>query len=109
MEQLNLLGAFETMKISTEIEMDTCVPGGTLYMNEVTSLPLELQRGLLALIDHDGLIRFVRTNGQRVEVRVISTSSIELWNVQDQKTFRPDLFYRLNVLALHVPSQIEMR
>ena len=108
MKQLELFGSFETMNVSTEIAMETCVPGGTLYIDEVTALPRELQRGLLALIDHDGVIRFVRTNGQGVEVRVISSATIELWNTQDQETFRSDLFYRLNVLALHVPARIEM-
>ena len=107
MGQLELLGSLETMNVSTEIDIKTCVPGGTLYIDEITALPGELQRGLLALIDHDGLIRFVRANGQGVEARVITTSSIKLWNTQDSETFRPDLFFRLNVLALHVPSQIE--
>ncbi len=105
MAQLKFRSSFDTMSISLKSELETCIPGGTLYLDEVAALPWELQRGLLALIDHDGLIRFVRADRQEVEVRIISASTMELWNTIAKGTLRADLFFRLNVLAMRVPSQ----
>ncbi len=83
--------------------------GGTLFMDEITNLPLELQSKLLRVLQ-EGEIRPLGSNQQRkVDVRIITASSIALRQLVDQQKFREDLFYRLNVYPIAVPSLGERR
>jgi Nif-specific regulatory protein len=77
---------------------------GTLFMDEITNLPMDLQAKLLRVLQ-EGEIRPLGSNTTRkVNVRVITAASIPLRELVHQKQFREDLFYRLLVYPIHVPS-----
>lgn len=77
--------------------------GGTLFLDEVGELDLDLQRQLLRLIQ-EGLFRPLGASQlQRVQVRVIAATHRDLSALVEEKKFRADLFYRLQVVPLTMP------
>ncbi len=83
--------------------------GGTLYFDEVADMPLSTQARILRVLTEQS---FVRVGGNRqigVDVRVISSSSRNLEKEIAEKRFREDLYYRLNVVPVHVPSLADRR
>ncbi|QYU69650.1 sigma-54 dependent transcriptional regulator [Leptolyngbya sp. 15MV] len=83
--------------------------GGTLYLDEVADMPLSTQARILRVLTEQS---FVRVGGNRqigVDVRVVSSSSRDLHKEMEEKRFREDLFYRLNVVPVVVPSLAERR
>jgi transcriptional regulator with GAF, ATPase, and Fis domain len=77
--------------------------GGTIFLDEIGELPLTLQPLLLRVLEAR-TIRRVGSNTQRaVDVRVVAASHRDLRALVNDKRFRPDLFYRLNVLRIAVP------
>jgi Nif-specific regulatory protein len=82
---------------------------GTLFMDEIANLPYDMQAKLLRVLQ-EGEIRVVGSNKPRkVEVRIISASSSSLRQLVEQHKFREDLFYRLHVYPIHVPTLNERR
>ncbi len=78
--------------------------GGTIFLDEIGELALELQPLLLRALE-SRTIRRVGTNQQRsIDVRVVAASHRDLRIEVNARRFRPDLFYRLNVLRVTVPS-----
>ena len=78
--------------------------GGTLFIDEVGDLPLPLQVKLLRAIQER---EFERVGGNavlRMDVRIIAATNRNLTEMVEQGRFREDLFYRLNVVPLHVPA-----
>ena len=77
---------------------------GTLLLDEISEIPFEIQSNILrTLIDQ----KFKRINGTKdiyVNIRIISSSSKDLKNLIDENKFREDLYHRLNVVPLHLPS-----
>jgi Nif-specific regulatory protein len=83
--------------------------GGTLFMDEINNLPLEMQSKFLRFLQ-EGEVRPLGSNRvNKVDVRVISASSILLNELVEKKVFREDLFYRLNVYPVSIPSLDERR
>jgi PAS domain S-box-containing protein len=83
--------------------------GGTLFLDEVGELPAETQVALLRVLQER---EFERVGGQRpirADVRVIAATNRELETAIAEKTFRADLFYRLNVFPLEVPALRDRR
>lgn len=83
--------------------------GGTLYLDEVADMPLSTQARILRVLTEQS---FVRVGGNRqigVDVRVVSSTSRDLQEEMEEKTFREDLFYRLNVVPVTIPSLAERR
>jgi len=82
---------------------------GTFFMDEIANLPLEMQSKLMRFLQ-EGEVRPVGSNKTHtVDVRIISASSRSLQQLVDAKQFREDLFYRLHVYPIHVPSLHERR
>jgi transcriptional regulator of acetoin/glycerol metabolism len=78
--------------------------GGTLFLDEIGDMPLDLQTTLLRAIETRST---VRVGGHRVipvDVRIIVATHKDLREEAQRGTFRSDLFYRLNVLAIHIPA-----
>lgn len=83
--------------------------GGTLYLDEIADMPLSTQARILRVLTEQS---FVRVGGSRqigVDVRVVSSTSRDLQHEMEQKNFREDLFYRLNVVPITIPSLAERR
>ena len=78
--------------------------GGTLFMDEISNLPQDMQSKLLRVLQ-DQEIRPIGSNQiRKIDVRVIAASSSSLRHLVAEKTFREDLYYRLNVYPIVVPS-----
>jgi len=83
--------------------------GGTLYLDEVADMPLSTQARILRVLTEQS---FVRVGGGRqigVDVRVVSSTARDLAREMEEKRFREDLFYRLNVVPVAIPSLAERR
>ena len=83
--------------------------GGTLYLDEVADMPLSTQARILRVLTEQS---FVRVGGSRqigVDVRVVSSTSRDLEAEMEESRFREDLFYRLNVVPVSIPSLAERR
>jgi transcriptional regulator with PAS, ATPase and Fis domain len=76
--------------------------GGTLFLDEIGELPLELQSKLLRALDNQKITRVGGTHEKKVDVRVISATNRVLSEEVNKKNFRFDLYYRLNVISMHL-------
>ena len=77
--------------------------GGTLFLDEIGNLPLNVQKTLLRFLQEQEFRRIGETRPTRVNVRLISATNSDLEKEVEKGTFREDLFYRLNVINLHLP------
>ncbi len=83
--------------------------GGTLFMDEIANLPYDMQAKLLRVLQ-EGEIRPVGSNKPKaVDVRIIAASSASLRKMVAQQKFREDLYYRLHVFPIYVPTLNERR
>jgi len=83
--------------------------GGTLFLDEVADLPLMMQVKLLRAIQEKRVRRIGATGEEAVDVRIICATHRGLESLVEQGKFRQDLFYRLNVIELRMPSLRECR
>jgi DNA-binding NtrC family response regulator len=77
--------------------------GGTAFLDEIGDLPLELQVKLLRLLQEHEFRPVGSLTTHKVEIRVIAATHCDLAQEVEQKRFRQDLFYRLNVVSLRLP------
>ncbi len=77
--------------------------GSTLFLDEIGDLPLGMQVKFLHFLEQGRFRRVGSTRDQASDVRVIAATNRDLTGAVERKQFRADLFYRLNVVALHVP------
>jgi DNA-binding NtrC family response regulator len=82
---------------------------GTLFLDEVGEIPIATQVKLLRVLEQREFLRVGGTAAIRVDVRVITATNRPLRQLVDEGTFRADLFYRLNVLNIHLPPLRERR
>lgn len=83
--------------------------GGSIFLDEIGDLPLELQANLLRFLQEKTIYRVGGTRSVPVDARVIAASHVKLGEAVERGLFREDLFYRLNVLTLQVPALRERR
>lgn len=82
---------------------------GTLYIDEVADMPLETQAKVLRVLVEQKFLRIEGTQKVEVDVRVISSTSRNIEREMDEGQFRADLFHRLAVVPIRVPSLAERR
>lgn len=76
---------------------------GTLLLDEVSEIPISLQAKLLRVVQEQEFERVGGTKILKVDVRLVSTSNRNMKEAVEQKLFREDLYYRLNVVPIHLP------
>jgi len=89
--------------ISHQIGRFEAADGGTLFLDEVGELPVELQPKLLRVLQEGTLERVGSHEAIQVDVRIIAATNTNLEKKIIEKTFREDLYYRLNVVPIHIP------
>jgi len=77
--------------------------GGTLFLDEIGDMPLDSQTRLLRVLSNKEFYRVGGDKPIKVDVRIIAATHQNLNNLVSQKSFREDLFYRLNVIKIDVP------
>ena len=82
---------------------------GTLLLDEISEIPSFLQAKLLRVVQEQEFERVGGMEGVHVDVRLISTSNREMREAIDEKEFRMDLYYRLNVIPIHLPPLRERK
>ena len=78
--------------------------GGTLFLDEISEMPLQLQVRILRAIEQKEIIPVGSSTPILVDVRVISATNKDLYQEVEAGRFRSDLYYRLNVVEIHLPS-----
>ena len=101
-------GAF-TGAISQKLGRLELADKGTLLLDEIGEIPLELQPKLLRVLQDQEFERLGGTKTIRVDVRLIAATNRDLLRAVEEKEFRSDLFYRLHVFPLHIPALRDRR
>jgi DNA-binding NtrC family response regulator len=99
-------GAYTGAKRAREGRFDAA-DGGTLFLDEIGNLPLEGQMKLLRVLDTGAFQRLGSNQTRRVKVRLLSATNADLKSMVREGAFREDLYYRLNVIEVRLPSLAE--
>ncbi len=78
--------------------------GGTLLLDEITEMPVSMQAKLLRVLQEEVITRVGSAKEIPVNVRVLATSNRDIQNTIEEKKFRSDLYFRLNVFPIKVPN-----
>jgi DNA-binding NtrC family response regulator len=85
------------------------VAGGTLFLDEITEMSLSMQVKLLRVLQEREILRLGGTQPIKVDIRFIAATNRDMRQTVQQGTFRQDLYFRLNVVNLHIPPLAERR
>lgn len=97
-------GAFTGALNSGKIGLVQMADGGTMFLDEISELPIHLQSKLLQLLQNKSYLPVGDTKVRTADIRIIAATNRDLLEMTKEGTFRLDLYYRLNVLPIHVPS-----
>jgi len=83
--------------------------GGTIFLDEIGEMPVSLQVKLLRVLQEEEITPLGDLGSKKIDVRVIAATSKDLGKEVEAGNFREDLFYRINVLTIHLPALRERR
>jgi DNA-binding NtrC family response regulator len=95
-------GAF-TSAFSDTLGFFRAADGGTIFLDEISEIPLELQAKLLRVLQECAITPLGSTKSYPVDIRILCATNRNLLELVKEQTFRSDLYYRLNVVNLEVP------
>ena len=101
-------GAF-TGAVSQKVGRFELADKGTIFLDEVGDIPLELQPKLLRVLQEQEFERLGATRTIRVDVRVVAATNADLSRLVADRSFRSDLYYRLNVFPIQIPALRDRR
>lgn len=102
-------GAFTGANQAGKMGLVEKANGGTLFLDEIAELPMELQPKILQLVQNKTFIPIGATEMKQVDIRIISATNEDLLQMVNKKEFRKDLYYRLNVISVHIPALRERK
>lgn len=77
---------------------------GSIFLDEITEMPLNLQVKLLRVLQEREVTRIGGVKSRKIDVRVIAATNREIKKMVEENKFREDLYYRLNVIPIHIPA-----
>ncbi len=101
-------GAFTGASVSKKGKFEIA-DGGTIFLDEIGDMPLSLQAKILRVIQDKELERLGSEKVVKVDVRIIAATNRDLQTLVREGKFREDLYYRLNVVPIHIPPLRERR
>ncbi len=102
-------GAFTGADAKGKLGLLDMAQGGTVFLDEISELPLHLQSKLLGVIQDKEFYRVGGRQVQKVDIRLITATNKNLTKLVDEGKFREDLYYRLNVVPINLPPLRERR
>jgi DNA-binding NtrC family response regulator len=96
-------GAF-TGAVAAKKGLFEMAAGGTLFLDEIGEIPLHLQSKLLGVLDECQVRRLGGQTFKPVHTRIIAATNVDLTRAVEERRFREDLYYRLGVVHIHIPS-----
>ncbi|HMM70379.1 MAG TPA: sigma 54-interacting transcriptional regulator [Gudongella oleilytica] len=102
-------GSFTGARKGGKIGKFKAADGGTVFLDEIGELPMSMQAKLLRVLQDREIEKIGSNISEKVDVRVIAATNKNLENMVNEGQFRLDLFYRLNVVNIRVPSLRERR
>jgi PAS domain S-box-containing protein len=97
-------GAFTGARVEGKPGFFELADKGTLFLDEIGEIPLSSQSKLLRFLEDREIVRVGGAHPRQVDVRIIAATNKNLEETVALKTFREDLYYRLNVVPIHIPS-----
>ena len=98
-EEGSFTGAHESRKGYFE-----AADGGTIFLDEVGELPIASQARLLRVLENGEIIKVGSSKAQKIDVRIIAATNINLLQAVANGKFREDLYYRLNTISINLPA-----
>jgi transcriptional regulator with PAS, ATPase and Fis domain len=96
-------GAYTGAKKSGQPGKFEMAEGGTIFLDEINSMPLDIQVKLLRVLQDKRVNRIGGASNILLHIKIIAASNVNLWELAQKGLFRLDLFYRLNVITIHIP------
>lgn len=97
-------GAFTGAKAGGKIGLLELADQGTIFLDEIALIPMEVQHKLLRFLEKGEMVRVGGSESIRVSARVVTATNLDLEVEVAAGRFREDLYYRINVVPIHVPS-----
>lgn len=97
-------GSFTGAKKGGKIGKFEAADQGTIFLDEIGDMPLNMQAKLLRTIQEREIERIGSTKTKKIDVRIIAATNRNIQQMIEAKKFRLDLYYRLNVVTLHIPA-----
>lgn len=95
-------GAFTGARKNGNIGKFELASGGTIFLDEIGEMPLDLQAKLLRVVEQKQLMRLGSSQIIDVDVKIIAATNANIWSMIEQKQFRADLFYRISTMQLNL-------
>jgi len=102
-------GAFTGARKGGKLGLFEIADGGTVFLDEIADMPLHLQTRLLRVLEDRKVIPVGGVAFRNIDIRVVVATNRNLWKMVIEDKFREDLYYRINVLNMHIPPLRERK